>query len=86
MKTFLKAVLALFALIISSNAVSSSEDVFERKMDQAQKGSAEAQYDVGYRYEKGRGIDEDEEEAFICMANPLTRGWIRHSIKWVLLT
>jgi TPR repeat protein len=66
MNTFLKTVLALFALVISSHATaSSSEAVFERKFEQAQKGDAEAQYDVGYRYEKGRGVDEDEDEAFI---------------------
>lgn len=75
MKIFLKTVLALFALIISSNAMSSSsEAVFERKMAQAQKGNAEAQYDVGYRYEKGRGTDEDEDEAFVWYGKSADQG------------
>ncbi len=66
MNTLLKTVLALFALLITSHAAaSSSAAVFDRKLEQAQNGNAEAQYDVGYRYEKGRGVEEDEDEAFV---------------------
>lgn len=75
MNTFLKTVLALFALILSSTATASStEAVFERKLEQAQKGDAEAQYDVAYRYEKGRGIEEDDDEAFVWYGKSADQG------------
>ena len=66
MNTLFKTVLVLLALAFSSHALASSKQaVFERKLAQAQTGNAEAQYDVAYRYEKGRGVDQDEEEAFV---------------------
>ena len=75
MNIFLKTLLALSALIFSSLAMaSSSEAVFERKLEQAQRGDAEAQYDLGYRYEKGRGVDEDEEEAFVWYSKSAAQG------------
>jgi TPR repeat protein len=76
MNTFLKTALALFALILTSHAMASSasEAVFDRKLEQAETGDAEAQYDVGYRFEKGRGVDEDEDEAFAWYSKSAAQG------------
>jgi TPR repeat protein len=64
MNTIQKTVLAIFALVLTSHTMASSiEAAFDRKLEQAQNGDAEAQYDIGYRYEKGRGVDEDEDAA-----------------------
>lgn len=55
--------LALALLLMTTLTHASGEAMFERKLASAKTGDAEAQYDVGYRYEKGRGVDEDEELA-----------------------
>jgi TPR repeat protein len=52
------------AMLLSATlSHATGEAVFERKLAGARTGDAEAQYDVAYRYEKGRGVDEDEELA-----------------------
>ncbi|VAW74954.1 hypothetical protein MNBD_GAMMA13-2076 [hydrothermal vent metagenome] len=66
MGIYFKSTLLLLALIVSTQALATSKQAtFERKLGLAQTGNVEAQYDVAYLYTKGRGVDEDEEEAFI---------------------
>ena len=64
MRHLLQKILVIGALLVYSNGFAAGEILFERKLGEAEQGDAEAQYDVGYRYEKGRGIDEDHELAF----------------------
>jgi len=63
MKRLLTCLFATTLLLSATLSLAAGEAVFERKLAAAQSGDAEAQYDVGYRYEKGRGVDEDEETA-----------------------
>jgi len=63
MKMLLTHLFAATMLLSAAMSHAAGEAVFERKLAAAQSGDAEAQYDVGYRYEKGRGVDEDEELA-----------------------
>ena len=60
-RTILLCILMLLAA--AGPAIANEAAVFDRKMAAARQGDPEAQYDVAYRYEKGRGVDEDEEEA-----------------------
>jgi len=55
---------AIVAVLFSGGAYAGAEAMFERDLAGAQKGDVEAQYDVAYRYEKGRGVEQDEELAF----------------------
>ena len=63
MRRFLTIILAWIAFFFVAEIHAAGEVMFERKLAAATQGDVEAQYDVGYRYEKGRGIDEDDEEA-----------------------
>lgn len=63
MKKLLTCLIATAMLLSAAMSQASSEALFERKLVAAQNGDAEAQYDVGYRYEKGRGVDGDDELA-----------------------
>ncbi len=63
MKCRLTSLVATALLLLSALSYAAGEAGFERKLVAAQGGDAEAQYDVAYRYEKGRGVDEDEELA-----------------------
>jgi TPR repeat protein len=51
-------------LLVCSSSFAAGELTFERKLAAAEKGDAKAQYDTAYRYEKGRGVDGDDELAF----------------------
>ncbi len=64
MNILLKALILSGTLAIAMTANADPEAVFARKLAQAESGNIEAQYDVGYRYEKGRGVEEDDELAF----------------------
>lgn len=62
--TYMKYFALFFTLLLSTAGFAAGELAFERKLEAAQKGEAKAQYDIGYRYEKGRGVDSDDELAF----------------------
>ena len=64
MNILLRALFAVCLALFATTVTADPEAVFARKLAQAEKGNLEAQYDVAYRYEKGRGVDEDEELAF----------------------
>ena len=64
MKTVLAGLLNTLLLLASTSGLCGNNEVlFERKLEAAVQGDTEAAYDVAYRYEKGRGTEEDEELA-----------------------
>lgn len=63
MNDLFRKILVLSALLVCTPAFAAGEAMFERKLAEAERGDLEAQYDVGYRYEKGRGVEEDQEVA-----------------------
>jgi TPR repeat protein len=56
--------IAIIGLVFTGSSYAGAEAMFQRDLAGAQQGDVEAQYDVAYRYEKGRGVDEDEDLAF----------------------
>ena len=64
MKYSLKQILGLLAMLMAATNFAAADTILEHKMALAEQGDAQAQYDIGYRYEKGRGVDEDEAAAF----------------------
>ncbi|HHH44337.1 MAG TPA: sel1 repeat family protein [Gammaproteobacteria bacterium] len=60
----LRTIAVLITLLTVTTAYAGGQLAFERKLAAAENGDIEAQYDVGYRYEKGRGVDSDDETAF----------------------
>jgi len=63
MKKLLICLFTTAMLLSASLSHASGEAVFRLKLAAAQSGDAEAQYDLGFRYEKGRGVDEDDDLA-----------------------
>ena len=56
--------LLIIQLLLPFTVLAGGEALFERKFIAAGNGDPEAIYDVATYYEKGRGVDEDEEVAF----------------------
>ena len=54
----------IFQLLISFMASANDVTLFDRKLKAANTGDPEAIYDIATYYEKGRGVDEDEDAAF----------------------
>jgi len=63
MKKLLICLFTTAMLLSASLSHASGEAVFRLKLAAAQSGDAQAQYDLGFRYEKGRGTDEDDDLA-----------------------
>ena len=63
MKKLLICLFTTVILLSASLSHASGEAVFRLKLAAAQSGDAQAQYDLGFRYEKGRGTDEDDDLA-----------------------
>ena len=64
MNRSLTYLITIIALAFSAGSYAGAEAMFERDLAGAEEGDVEAQYDVAYRYEKGRGVEEDAELAF----------------------
>ncbi len=63
MKKLLICLFTTAMLLSATLGHASGEAVFKLKLAAAQSGDAQAMYDLGFRYEKGRGTDEDEDLA-----------------------
>lgn len=72
--TTTKYIAIIFALLASTTSFAAGELAFERKLAAANSGDVKATYDVGYRYEKGRGVDGDDELAFEWYSKAADRG------------
>lgn len=64
MKYTLRQLLGLLAMLMAATNFAAAGTILEHKLALAEQGDAQAQYDIGYRYEKGRGVEEDAEVAF----------------------
>ena len=74
MKHFLTIILALCATLFAAQNHAAGEVMFERKLSAAKAGDIEAQYDLGYRYEKGRGTEQDDEQAVLWYLRAAEQG------------
>ncbi|VAW77282.1 hypothetical protein MNBD_GAMMA15-253 [hydrothermal vent metagenome] len=74
MKKLLTCLLSTALLLSAAISYAAGEATFDRKLAAAKAGDAEAQYAVAYRYEKGRGVEEDEELALGWYIKSADRG------------
>ncbi len=74
MKNLLACLFTVAMLLSATMSYAAGEAVFDRKLDAAETGDAEAQYDVAYRYEKGRGVDEDDDLALVWYMKSADQG------------
>jgi len=74
MKKLLTCSLGTVILLSAAVSYAVGEATFERKLAAAKADDAEAQYDVAYRYEKGRGVEEDEDLALGWYIKSADRG------------
>ena len=63
-KKFQKVVALLTVVVVICGAVLAGTDTFEETLEKAQKGDAQAQFDIGNMYYEGEGVSQDYSEAF----------------------
>ena len=74
MKRFLAVLNTIVVMLVSTGCLAAGETLLERQIAAAKAGDSEAQYDIAYRYEKGRGVEQDEEIALSWFRKAAEKG------------